>query len=278
MSSRKEKFRLINYDKNIPRISGDSLLICSDLHVPKHDQRSIEKMLKTAKELKLSQALINGDFFDNEEISDYGTSSPLPPSLLSQLSVGFDTLNLFAQQFSHTHLLAGNHDDRLTRLLRAADRKKSAAIQQIEGLLISTSDLNLPYHLRYVKILSSLYSSHSPHLSKKVTFHPFGIAKVSPSWVILHQAVYSRNSPDEARRIWERHHCSVITAHTHHTGLRIAPDGKNIWINPGCLTQEKWHRYLFERVRGGPVWNQGYVSMIHGRAKLHTLSCNYYRD
>jgi predicted phosphodiesterase len=97
----------------------ESVLIVPDTHVPYHDQRAWELVMKAAKWFKPERIIIQGDFPDFYAVSSHSKDPARKSNLeweVGEVRKKLDELdNLGAKQ---KHWIAGNHDDRLTRYLQ----------------------------------------------------------------------------------------------------------------------------------------------------------------
>jgi len=259
-----------DYTEEIPTIDGD-LVWASDVHVPLHDVELCERVGRVGAIHGIETLVVLGDLHDFEHISSYGQLAERTPTLARSIRQTLLVLEGWARVFKRIVVVKGNHDDRLQRLIEKAATGKSAAQRRLESLLRDVSEE--PYHKRYVETLAAFTAEHAPQLVERVEWLPLPLCwakgpEGQKPILMAHQANYSRNGAHEARKLWERHTCSVITSHTHHAGVLTAPDGQHILCNAGCLTHERYHRYLHERVRGGPAWDRGFGMIKGGRISL----------
>ena len=97
----------------------ESVLIVPDTHVPYHDQRAWELVMKAAKWFKPERIIIQGDFPDFYSVSSHSKDPARADQLdweVRQVETKLDELDALGAK--HKHWIAGNHDDRLTRYLR----------------------------------------------------------------------------------------------------------------------------------------------------------------
>lgn len=267
-------FEAHDFTKEIPLITGD-VVACSDIHVPKHDSTWIARMVAVAKSKKITQLVIVGDLMDNEEISSYGASAVRPMSLAEGMLRTLQVLVDLSKQFSTSiDVIPGNHDDRITRLIRAAAESRSSAEKALAAC-VPGGDLDaVPYWRRYQTFVETFARNHAPKMASVVRWHSLPIMRIEGPpgclpWLALHQATYSRHATTEAVNIWQREQCPIITTHTHHAGMRMAPNGRDVLMNIGCMTRVKYHRYTHERPKGGPSWDLGFATIIGGQARLY---------
>ncbi len=95
-------------------------LIIPDVHIPYHDARAWALMLKAAKVLKPQWVVVLGDFGDFYAVSSFTKD----PSRATQLDVEVRACNAALDQVDalgcrEKYFIAGNHEDRLERYLKA---------------------------------------------------------------------------------------------------------------------------------------------------------------
>lgn len=94
-------------------------LIIPDTHVPYHDKKAFELMLRVARDLKPHGIVIIGDFCDFYSVSSHSKS----PDRARRLSWEVDATNEALDQLDaigakHRVFIEGNHEDRLLRYLQ----------------------------------------------------------------------------------------------------------------------------------------------------------------
>lgn len=97
----------------------EPILIVSDAHIPYHDARAFNLMLKVGKFLKPKHIYIIGDFIDFYAVSSHSKNPNRALKLVEELQAGEAELSkLDALGASHKVYLGGNHCDRLQRYLQ----------------------------------------------------------------------------------------------------------------------------------------------------------------
>lgn len=97
----------------------EPLLVVSDCHIPYHDKRAFELMLKAAADLKPKHIYIIGDFMDFYSVSDHSKDPNRALNLGKEVDAGHVALDrLDALGAAHRTYIGGNHEDRLTRYLQ----------------------------------------------------------------------------------------------------------------------------------------------------------------
>ena len=97
----------------------EPLLICPDTHVPYHDVRAWELMLRVGKAIKPTHLVCIGDLLDFYSVSSHSKSPERALKLADELEAGNAALDqLDALGATEKKFIAGNHCDRLTRYLQ----------------------------------------------------------------------------------------------------------------------------------------------------------------
>lgn len=97
------------------------ILIVPDCHRPYHDERAWQLMLKAARRLRPHIVVVLGDFVDCYQVSDHDKDPARLESFDDEMlsgNEGLDELEASTPLASGTrHFIAGNHEQRLERLL-----------------------------------------------------------------------------------------------------------------------------------------------------------------
>jgi predicted phosphodiesterase len=93
---------------------GDYFYV-SDLHGLFCIMEGLKVGILDAKSKKITKAIINGDLFDLDSASKFMV--PRDSIIASELPKIKDILTVFGKEFEATYITAGNHDDRVRRLL-----------------------------------------------------------------------------------------------------------------------------------------------------------------
>ena len=269
----KAAVRVTDHTKEVPLLRGDAVW-CSDVHVPAHDPWLCDNVRKVGIYREIDTLIVLGDLLDNENISSYSQSAAKTMPLAEQILRALQVLAGWATHYRKIYVVQGNHDDRIMRVIEAASKGRTYWQKILDSLDEDFDGIeNMPYRQRYVHTLTEFMDRNAPALSDTVTWLPLPLVYAEgPSGgkpiLMVHPAVYSRNAPHEALNIWQREVSTVISSHTHGAGLRVAPDGVELLVNAGCMTHAKHHRYLHERIKGGPAWARGFGAIRQGRIEL----------
>lgn len=92
--------------------------VLSDIHIPCHDKRTIEKFVEECQQRSVKGILLNGDVLDMCQISDH-IKDPTAPGMKEEIEKGRAFLAWLRSKFPQARIIykEGNHDDRLKRFL-----------------------------------------------------------------------------------------------------------------------------------------------------------------
>ena len=97
----------------------EPILVVPDSHIPYHDTRAFDLMMKVAKDLKPKHIYIIGDFIDFYTVSAHSKDPNRAMKLVEELKAGEAELDrLDALGAKSKVYIGGNHCDRLTRYLQ----------------------------------------------------------------------------------------------------------------------------------------------------------------
>lgn len=143
-------------------------LIIPDCHVPYHDQRAYDLMLRVAKDVKdLKEIVILGDYADFYAVNAHGKHPKFGQVLMDEVSQVRKELERLAEMFPKVRkvFIQGNHEYRLERYIynNAPDLFGVIDTRQILCLDELGYDF-IPYNSnqRYPVLGSKLYARHEP--------------------------------------------------------------------------------------------------------------------
>lgn len=97
----------------------EPILIVPDCHIPYHDKRAFNLMLKVAMDLKPKHIYIIGDFVDFYTVSSHSKDPNRALNLVEELTAGEECLDQLDRLGAVSKVaIGGNHEDRLTRYLQ----------------------------------------------------------------------------------------------------------------------------------------------------------------
>mgnify|MGYP003335278505 CR=1 FL=1 len=99
-----------------PRL--EPILIVSDAHIPYHDRRAFDLMLRVGRTLKPTHLIIIGDFLDFYAVSAHSKDPNRARQLEVEIGAGADALDQLDQLGAQRKVyISGNHEARLERYL-----------------------------------------------------------------------------------------------------------------------------------------------------------------
>lgn len=97
----------------------EPILVVPDTHIPYHNQRAFDLMVKVAKDLKPKHIVIIGDFMDFYAVSSHSKDPRRATMFEEELVTGNTALDVLdSLGAKHKVFISGNHCDRLDRYLR----------------------------------------------------------------------------------------------------------------------------------------------------------------
>ena len=93
------------------------ILFVPDCHVPFHDTKAFDLMLRAAKSFRPHVVVVLGDFLDCYSVSQHDKNPERVGQLSSEIHAGRMALAKLKQFGSQHHYIMGNHEDRLERYL-----------------------------------------------------------------------------------------------------------------------------------------------------------------
>lgn len=218
--------------------------ICSDLHTPKLSLPLLEAYFTCAKRHKLRQALILGDFFDEDDFSHWVRIGLQPGdvSFGQEVLYAAEVLEGFLRHFERIHVIRGNHDERILRVL---------------------------HHALGLKDLFSILGRHvsqglRKYLQKRLQVSEYTYCVVNDSWFCGHPDTYSRVPGGVARDVAETEGMNCILGNGHQLSLTRSRCDRYWAVDSGCLVDPTKVYYKSMSIRRFPHWNQGFVLLKHG--------------
>lgn len=96
----------------------EKILLIPDTHVPYHDKKAFDLVLKVGKFLKPDHVIVGGDFIDNYTVSSHDKNPNRSLKLKEEVDATINELKrIKALNASNCVFLQGNHEDRLERYL-----------------------------------------------------------------------------------------------------------------------------------------------------------------
>jgi predicted phosphodiesterase len=96
----------------------EKILLISDVHVPYHDKKAFDLVLKVGKTLKVDKVVIGGDFIDNYSVSSHDKDPNRALKLDVEVEETIKELNRVKSIGAKENIfIGGNHESRLERYL-----------------------------------------------------------------------------------------------------------------------------------------------------------------
>jgi hypothetical protein len=246
-SVKSEEYRGELPTRAVPRFTGawhltGDFLVLNDVHIPATNWAFANKAVEIAKDYlpRPRQCIIVGDLINGDALSRWDDLVLCTP-LSDELEYARAWLRHMAQHFDTIHLLRGNHENRLLLSLRGqlhADQFRR---------MVADND----------RVQFSMYSWCR-------------VTSGGQMWYLAHQRNYSKNPLSVARRLAERHHTNIITAHQHHSAVGRDPSNQHTLIDSGGLHDSRLMAYVQLDSNTSPAMNNGFVLLKNGVGTLFT--------
>ena len=223
------------------RLSGD-FLVLNDVHVPSTNWAFADRALEVAeahlprpRKLIIAGDLINGDALSRWDDLVRGTP------LADELDYARQWLNYVSATFDEIYVTRGNHENRL--------------------LLSMKGQLHAP------QFWSLFSDNRRAHFSM---YAYLDVISGGRRWHITHQRGYSQLPLSVARRLANKHGCSVISAHQHHSATGRDVSNRHTLIDSGGLHDSTKMAYVSLDDSTAPVMANGFVLLKNGVGTLFT--------
>lgn len=223
------------------RLSGD-FLVLNDLHIPSTNWTFADKALEVAeahlprpRKLIIAGDLINGDALSRWDDLVRGTP------LADELDYARQWLNYVSATFDEIYVTRGNHENRL--------------------LLSMKGQLHAP------QFWSLFSDNRRAHFSM---YAYLDVISGGRRWHITHQRGYSQLPLSVARRLANKHGCSVISAHQHHSAAGRDVSNRFALIDSGGLHDASKMAYVSLDDSTAPTMANGFVLLKNGVGTLFT--------
>ena len=226
------------------------IVIANDFHVPFHDKKALKLLERFLRDQKPDVFVINGDFLDMWEISQFDRQPKVGKTIQEEIKEGKKILNRFRAILPNTKIIyvEGNHEFRLRKyLIKAAPQ-----LYGFPGLSV-TDFLDL-------KKLNITYKAIQE-----------GATRFSDSWVRMgdlyvgHWNKVNKHAGYTAKSLLDEKGVSLVQGHTHKYGVssRRYVDGKMlVGVENFCLCRLDPH-YVNK-----PSWSQGFSVVYRKRGSL----------
>lgn len=213
----------------------DRAMIVADLHIPLYDRMFCATVVPVAKNVGIKKLIIAGDLLD----FDVFKSDKFPPvmkkvSFEDEISKAGEIIGHWFDYFDEIFYLCGNHDWRVSRLLKAEFRMEHLA-RLIHERLSSTN-------YRYIIVESG-----------------------GRKWRITHPKAYRQKHLSVAQRLADLEHQDIWAAHSHFWGITTNESGHYYCVDGGGLFND--HYVEYRNAQGDTThskWKKGYGFIIEG--------------
>ena len=222
-----------------PRVVIDRFIMTSDWHIPYHSDEKVKQVLQAAKDHGITDVVAAGDVIDLPTLSHYD-----PRDIDSYLGMEFtavgDVLYQFGEAGLRLHWSRGNHELRYFRAL-----KHQVDIKDLVKSCIGDAQFIESYNVEELIVVSG-----------------------SEQWLITHPSEYSTIQLTIPRKLAEKYHMNIASAHGHMYAMGHSPGGQKLLETGGLFDPEKI-AYLW---RGGatkfPLQQNGFWIIDNGKVVL----------
>ena len=222
-------------------VENNNVLVAGDFHVPAESKKWVKKLLSYADEHAVEALIINGDFWNFDQISRWQMKDP-ELTLKAEIKRGIELVTLLAKKFKAVYFVCGNHDSRLPKALN--------------------------YSLNFSDWMEALFSN-----LKNVYYTNFDFLTLvsgTEQFRVCHPQYYSRVKGSEVGRISHDLQENVIMAHQHYVSFATNKTGRYICIDGGCMCDQNAFYYKKSSTTKFPSWENAFVHVRSG--KVHVVS------
>lgn len=221
-------------------IHDDNVIVTSDWHLPLFDAKLVNRMIADARAYNVKRLIINGDYWNMDTFGHFKPGQPEGDWENYERPVGNLVMKTLLESFEEIIIGWGNHDHRLA--------KKNGFKYSFEECMRWAFD--------------SLSDDEWSRLtiSELDYMHLFAGGR---KYRVCHPKNFSTLPLSVARSLAEKHHCSVITGHSHHIAMGMARDGTNIVIECGGF-YSKDHTEYVQKTSKFHEWAKGYIQFFKG--------------
>ena len=225
------------------RLPEGSYMVSCDFHVPHHSEVWINRMLQLAEREGVLSHIIAGDLFDMgfakwskfQMMKDEGEREEELDDELVVCRTVMESLDYFKD----THLICGNHENRVDRLT--------------DGRIQARHIIDLIGEGKY---------------KEKFTVSVYDKIYIGDKFLAVHPKSYSQIGGSTAVRLAEKFHLNVLNAHGHFVALRYDRSGKHMAADIGGMFDVKKIDYICKKTTTHPSWNNGFAMIVDGELEL----------
>ena len=193
-------------------LSGDNWMVTCDWHVPQTDWSLVQHMVAVAKKHSIRRMVIAGDFFDQNQFSQFANVLPPTPWAVERDAAHL-IMDYLLGWFDEIDIVMGNHDRRLIRWADAA-----LDIKDLWGEFITSPRVHISQY-GWCTIQTSRTRDN-------------GLPLI---WRATHPKNYGKQRGVVSSQLADLEDCSIISGHEHHTAQGASLSGRHWWMALGGL-------------------------------------------
>lgn len=230
-----------------PLVRTGNAIVTMDFHIPLHDPKLINTMLRCADKEEINKLIIAGDYFNMEAFSSFLPYQP-EASLQQERYDGNLVMRQLLKYFDEVDFIVGNHDYRLVKKLGYKKSFEDCMNWMLSGL--SDQEMN---RINFSDLDFMEYWPLHEGLGRKFR--------------VCHPRNFSTNPLTVGRKLATKHNCSIITGHSHHFAIGAAQNGHDLVIEGGGFYSKERTEYI-QKTTGHHEWVQGFTFFKNGVPNL----------
>lgn len=237
------------------RPDGTRLMIVSDAQIPFIDEPVWKAVLQFMGDFRPHDLIVNGDWIDAYEISDFDKRPQRLFDLQDELEMASGHIHDMKKRMAvggNFYWIDGNHEERLNRTIW----------RHAQGFAFLVADVAEALKLDELAAGYVPYGKHIDYLG----------------FVVTHGNFVRSASAATAKAHADRYHSSGVNGHTHRTGAFAYTDGRgktHTWYEMGCLC-----RLDLEYMKAPANWQQAFLigTVMNGALHPQLISIIDYED
>lgn len=235
---------IIELDK--PLTITEDCGVVADFHIPLYDPLYVNEMITTLRAEGVKTLIVGGDFLNMDELSRF-EDKQASANLELELKEAVNVMGVLTEAFDRIVYMWGNHDARIHTAL---------------GM-----------KLQFKHAMRMIFNELGKETLTKIEFtnldHAWYEGIEGEKWYICHPASYNRAPLTTARMLAAKLNAHVMTAHSHHSAVGYATDGKHVVAEIGGLFDKEKTQYL-QRSTTNPTWTQGFAMLKQGKLRVYS--------
>lgn len=217
-------------------IENDNVLVAGDFHIPFVNKEYLEKLIDTKEEYNVKTLLINGDFFDMENImfQRHGTAQA-SETFKQEISYVKRYLKSLSDEFEHIYISSGNHE--------------ASWVKYTHGL----SSVSMLYDM--CKKPDNVEITEADYMILESDGVPFRVC---------HPKNFSRIPLSVGRVLASKYSQNIISGHSHTCARGTDVSGKWNVIDNGGMFDSKHLKYIAGSTTTYPAQKNGFSHVIDG--------------